>query len=587
GEKADPVNAPPTCVIIAAGRGSRLAEQAPSKPLLKVGGKALIDRAIDAAREAGVGRFVVVTGYAADTVERHLAARAAAEGIVIATVRNDEWEKENGLSVLKARELAGELFFLTMADHIVDPRLFAGLGGQAIGEDEIILAVDTRTEGHPYVDLEDVTRVLDKEGRIAAIGKSLAVYNAFDTGVFLCTPALFAALEASQRAGDFSLSGGIRALAANGKARTWKSGDLFWIDVDDERALEKAEAALTAGLVGRLPRAVGSRSWKTARILTSIAGVLLLAYLLLRIGTANVMVQLARFGPWFAAVIGLAFGWLFLQSWAWYLVQSSRFRPIPLMPLFRAKIISDSLNALLPSANLGGDAARAFLVRRYAPLTESIPGILVDKTIEFSMGILFLAAGFLLSLLFVELPRWMDVVAAVCLVGAALGMGLFVIFQMRGALWALRRLARIIPAIGRFADKKEENIRSLDRNLRLAYVRPNLKTVLAAVLHFLARALGAAEVFVIMRVLGTPVNFIQSFFITAGVSIINTAFFMVPGSLGVMESAQVFILRSLGFSATLGLSIGVIRRIRKLATIAVGLALFALGRHDRRPIKRA
>lgn len=241
---------PDVCVIIAAGRGSRLAWKADSKPLLKVGGKALIDRAIDAAREAGVRRFVVVTGYAGDAVERHLALKAANDGIAIETVRNDEWEKENGLSVLKARGLAGERFFLTMADHVVDPRLFKGLGRQTIGEDEIILAVDTRTAAPPYVDLDDVTRVLDEAGRIAAIGKSLPAYNAFDTGVFLCTPAVFAALEASQRAGDFSLSGGIRALAARGKARTWRIGDLFWIDVDNERAVERAEAAIAAGMAG-------------------------------------------------------------------------------------------------------------------------------------------------------------------------------------------------------------------------------------------------------------------------------------------------------------------------------------------------
>lgn len=244
------MNGPETCVIIAAGRGSRLAGRAPSKPLLRVGGKPLIDRAIDAARQAGVRRFVVVTGYAGDEVERHLAAKAAADAIAIETVRNDEWEKENGLSVLKAKGRAGQRFLLTMADHIVDPRLLEGLGAQPIGDDEVILAVDPRTEAPPHVDLDDVTRVREENGRIAAIGKGIPGFNAFDTGVFLCTPALFAALEASQLGGDFTLSGGIRALAANGKARIWKTGDLFWIDVDDERALEKAEAAVASGLAG-------------------------------------------------------------------------------------------------------------------------------------------------------------------------------------------------------------------------------------------------------------------------------------------------------------------------------------------------
>ncbi len=63
-----------------------------------------------------------------------------------------------------------------------------------------------------------------------------------------------------------------------------------------------------------------------------------------------------------------------------------------------------------------------------------------------------------------------------------------------------------------------------------------------------------------------------------GVTIVNTAFFVVPGHFGVMESAHILIVRSLGFTAALGLSVGVIRRIRKLATIAVALFVFVLSK---------
>ncbi|MCK7482434.1 MAG: hypothetical protein M0C28_38925 [Candidatus Moduliflexus flocculans] len=50
-----------------------------------------------------------------------MAARAAAEGLAIDTVRNDEWVKENGLSVLKATDLwPANGSYLMMADHIVD-----------------------------------------------------------------------------------------------------------------------------------------------------------------------------------------------------------------------------------------------------------------------------------------------------------------------------------------------------------------------------------------------------------------------------------------------------------------------------------
>jgi uncharacterized membrane protein YbhN (UPF0104 family) len=99
--------------------------------------------------------------------------------------------------------------------------------------------------------------------------------------------------------------------------------------------------------------------------------------------------------------------------------------------------------------------------------------------------------------------------------------------------------------------------------------------VAAVGLHFAARVLGAAEVYVIVRVLNAGVSALQSLFLSTGVTIINTAFFVVPGQFGVMETAHVLVLQSLGFPAALGLSIGVIRRIRKLVTSGLGLILYA------------
>jgi 1L-myo-inositol 1-phosphate cytidylyltransferase len=234
------------CVIIAAGRGSRLAGRAESKPLLEVGGRALVDRVVEAAVEVGIRGFVVVTGYAGDKVERHLEGLAAAEGLTIEVVRNDEWEKENGLSVLKARELAGDRFLLSMSDHLFDPAILADLARQPIADGETILAVDANIRDNALVDLDDVTRVRVREGRIVAIGKGLEDYNAFDTGLFLGTRGLFLALAKSQEGGDYTLSGGLKALAADGKARVMDIGGRYWIDVDDPGALAKAEALFRA-----------------------------------------------------------------------------------------------------------------------------------------------------------------------------------------------------------------------------------------------------------------------------------------------------------------------------------------------------
>ena len=228
------------CLIIAAGRGRRLAERAESKPLLEIGGRSLISRVIGAGRQAGIREFVVVTGYAADLVERHLAGISRDESVSIELIRNDEWEKENGLSVFKAGGAAGDRFILSMSDHLFDPAILADLALQNIADGETILAVDFRILDNPGVDLEDVTRVRVDGDKITSIGKGISDYNAYDTGLFLGTPGLFRALGESQAKGDFTLSGGIKILAAEGKARVMDIGGRYWIDVDDEKAVERA-----------------------------------------------------------------------------------------------------------------------------------------------------------------------------------------------------------------------------------------------------------------------------------------------------------------------------------------------------------
>jgi CDP-L-myo-inositol myo-inositolphosphotransferase len=136
-----------------------------------------------------------------------------------------------------------------MADHLFDPNLVRPLTTMTLGDGEVALMVDRNTR-NPLVDMEDVTRVkVEDDGpmerkKIRDIGKGLADFNGFDTGIFLCSPAIFKALEQSkEKDGDTTLSGAVQVLAAAGHAKAIPSHG-FWIDVDDPAAFRKAEQAL-------------------------------------------------------------------------------------------------------------------------------------------------------------------------------------------------------------------------------------------------------------------------------------------------------------------------------------------------------
>ena len=231
------------CLIIAAGTGIRLRQRGDSKPLIKILGIPLIERVIRAAMEAGADQFYVVIGYQGERVRLFLERLAERLAIRITPLVNDDWEEGNGLSVLQARDVLHEPFLLLMADHLFDPSLVRLLTTLHLGDGEVALVVDRNT-GNPLVDMEDVTRVKMQDGKIHDIGKGLADFNGFDTGIFLCSPAIFRALEQSkEKDGDTSLSGAVQVLAAEGNAKAIPTDD-FWIDVDDPAAFQKAEQAL-------------------------------------------------------------------------------------------------------------------------------------------------------------------------------------------------------------------------------------------------------------------------------------------------------------------------------------------------------
>ena len=256
------------CLILAGGTGSRLGARGGSKPLAIVGGLSLVERAIATARAAGGREFVVVCGHRTAALVGHLDDIARRRSLVVHPIFNAAYRQGNGLSVLCARDLleAEERFGLLMADHVFEPGLLLGLFSEGPGPGEVVLAVDSDVS-NPLVDHDDVTRVELSGGWVQGIGKGLEPYDGFDTGAFVCTPALFGALGDSVAGGDTSLSGGMRLLAAAGRLRAHDSSGQGWVDVDTRAGQRQANRLVYAGLrkpgdgfiAGRLNRPLSQR----------------------------------------------------------------------------------------------------------------------------------------------------------------------------------------------------------------------------------------------------------------------------------------------------------------------------------------
>lgn len=106
-----------TAMVMAAGMGKRMRPLTAStpKPMVRVGGKPLIDHALDRLADAGVSRAIVNVHYLADVLEAHLKLRKSPEVII-----SDEREQllETGGGLVNAQHLLPDPFFCLNSDNI-------------------------------------------------------------------------------------------------------------------------------------------------------------------------------------------------------------------------------------------------------------------------------------------------------------------------------------------------------------------------------------------------------------------------------------------------------------------------------------
>jgi 1L-myo-inositol 1-phosphate cytidylyltransferase len=236
----------PGAVILAAGEGTRLrsSADAPPKPLTRVGGISLLERAVLTCREAGVSDIVVVIGFGQAKLLPVLADLRVRHHVRIRPAVSEHWRLGNGASVLAAEGYVRDPFFLMMCDHIIDPRFLTRLVDADDGTRPCALVVDRRPED--VADLDEATKVRTEGDAVVAIGKKLEAYDAVDTGVFLCRSGIFDALRAAARKRRHSLSDGVQLLAARGEAGCVDSAGMYWIDVDTAADHDRAEQILLA-----------------------------------------------------------------------------------------------------------------------------------------------------------------------------------------------------------------------------------------------------------------------------------------------------------------------------------------------------
>jgi MurNAc alpha-1-phosphate uridylyltransferase len=237
--------APRSAMVLAAGLGTRMRPltDTTAKPLLKLGGRALLDHALDHLVDAGVEDVAVNAHWRADAVAAHLRQRPAPPRTVLL---REEHLLETGGGVLAARAvLGGDPFFVVNGDAFwLNGPVSALLRLAATFDDSVDAVLLVHRTSHVRSDVGSGDFALDKWGAPRRREQREVVPYIY-AGVQLIHPRLLNEMPegafSMNRAWDIALAAGrLRAVVHDG----------IWFHLSTPADLAEAEQILEARVTG-------------------------------------------------------------------------------------------------------------------------------------------------------------------------------------------------------------------------------------------------------------------------------------------------------------------------------------------------
>jgi putative membrane protein len=316
---------------------------------------------------------------------------------------------------------------------------------------------------------------------------------------------------------------------------------------------------------------IRSRQMRVSLIIGGTCGFLLVVYLIIASGAADVAHSMLVIGWWLLPITLFHLVPLTLSALSWRELLPQPSRP-HVIAILQIRWIRESINSLLPVASIGGDIAGARLVRlRGVPGAQAAASMVVDITVGAATQLIFVMSGAAL-LLMRSNERSAIVVASTVLIGTGVffvAIAAFIILQHRGLLGVSAKLTRrLLPQ--QWLSTVAAGASAADDAIVASY-RAGWVILGAGVLRLVAWAVEAGEIWLVMQALGRPLGIVDALILESLSSGIRAAAFMLPSGLGALEGGLIMLGALFGLPADTALAISLSKRVRELALGLPGL----------------
>ncbi len=309
-----------------------------------------------------------------------------------------------------------------------------------------------------------------------------------------------------------------------------------------------------------------------------IVGLIALVGIVWHIGLEPILDAVSQIGLFPLIIILLPMILVYgLEAWGWRLTLGTFASRVGFLRLWAIRMAGETVNVTTPAAYVGGEPLKAYLLKRYGvPMVEGMASVITAKTTMTLAQVLFILMGLGLAFWIMDAANhyWMAMLVSLGLL--AFGVGLFVMFQRYGLGTGCLTLLRACGIRLAFLEKREAQLQDMDATIRRFYSENRSTFYVALGTFFLAWFCETLEVYAILYYLDVTVDVWTSISIAALTVFIKGGTFFIPGSLGAQEGGYTLLLMSFGYTEVTGITFALIRRLREILWIVIGLGCLML-----------
>ena len=298
----------------------------------------------------------------------------------------------------------------------------------------------------------------------------------------------------------------------------------------------------------------------------ALAGAVLFTYAIRNVGWGNVLDGIKRVGWGLVPILALAGLRFVLRAAAWRLCMPANAQ-FTLGQAFAAFLSGDAVGNVTPLGLLASEPTKLLLIRHRLATREAASSLAVDFVIYSTSAVTMIVVGVAVLLVSGEVPlslRWREALLGGLVVLIA---GLIVAFRVLGGTWKPERGERP-PWRARLAALRESVLAfSAGQPTRLWRVFG---------LDLLFQAVAVMEVFLTLRwLLPEPPTIAEAVMFSALDRAIIIAFKFIPFRLGIDEMFSGGMATMLGWPVATGVALALIKKVRSIVWVGVGLILIA------------